>query len=896
MKRKARIILEYISALVLIILLLLAITGVIVVKFYGEDLQSYVMDQVNNRLESKINVEEISVKVFHKFPNTSLVLRDITIWSSHNFNTHDFQDPGADTLLMAKKVSISFNLFGLIRNRYTIRQLEISNGTLQLLTDSRGEGNYKILAKNEPTEEEDQLINLSQLRVNNFRFILTNQTKQLRSSGILKRLDLTGNISKQNTQIKGSMEGYLEEISNKQILYASDRDVFAKLSLGVKDSRFTIKAGQLQIDRILADVDGTFLINPGEGVEMNLYAAARDLEIHEVLDLLPSEMSNPLQEIKGNGILQLYARVTGTASSTRTPQIEADFQTSNANLQWNRFPFSLRNLNLTASYSNGGEFNPVSTSLNIETISAVIGKDHLSGKGSITNFLEPYFQFELKGDIHPEQWIKWYDAIPIHQVKGTIISDIKVKGAYDRLKPRGEKFLAFDISGGLSLNDVTVRIADRGTSFSEINGTVHIDNDFWEPSISGYYGESDFTVAGSGSNLISYMLDHEEKLVASATFRSTRLDLQQVLENLSGEASDQKSFLKFPDNLNLTLDFIINDLRKDRLAAKNVRGIVLYNSPYLSIDSMTMQTMDGTLKGAFGMIQDSKGDISTNVKSSLFNLDIQQLFYAFNNFGQSEITSEHLKGSISGTSLFSAKFDSIFSIRSKSILSENNITITDGELIGFSPILALSRFIEAEELQNIKFETLENTILIRDNQIIIPTMEIESNALNLQASGTHGFNNFYDYRIRLKLSDLLYNRVRGSKKTEFNMAEDESDTRILFLKIYSQGDGATVELDREKTAQKIHNDLKNEKKELKKILNEELGLFKRDETVIQDSNQAKERDDVFRFEFAEDTDTAITVEKEEVKGRWWKNRTKKNTFQKKDSIQNKPATEFVIDE
>jgi len=349
MKRRVRIIGEYLSAFVIITLLLLAILGVIVVKFYGDDLQTYVMDQVNNRLDSKVDVNEVSVRVFHKFPNTSIILSDITIWSSHNFNTRDFEGAGADTLLTAETVSVSFNLFGLIRKKYNIRQLEVKNGALHLFTDRTGEGNYKLLAPDNRREKEEQQINLSQLRISDFSILLNNQAKQLKSSGTLTQLDLNGRFSKRNTQIKGSLEGYLNEISNKDILYASNREILAKLNLDVKDSLYTIKAGQLQVDRILADIDGRFHVNPGNGVELDLYAAARDLEIHEVLDLLPSEMSNSLQGIRGNGILQLYARVTGTANSTLTPQIQADFQTSNANLLWDRFPFSVKNLNLTGT-------------------------------------------------------------------------------------------------------------------------------------------------------------------------------------------------------------------------------------------------------------------------------------------------------------------------------------------------------------------------------------------------------------------------------------------------------------------------------------------------------------------------------------------------------------------
>ncbi len=79
MKKRLRIILEYLSAFVLIILLLLAITGVVVVKFYGDDLKTFVMEQINHRLDSKVDVDEITVKVFHKFPNTSIQLKNVTI-------------------------------------------------------------------------------------------------------------------------------------------------------------------------------------------------------------------------------------------------------------------------------------------------------------------------------------------------------------------------------------------------------------------------------------------------------------------------------------------------------------------------------------------------------------------------------------------------------------------------------------------------------------------------------------------------------------------------------------------------------------------------------------------------------------------------------------------------
>ncbi len=892
MKNRIRIVIEFLAAFVLISLLLVAITGVVVVKFYGDDLEAFVLEQVNHRLGSKVEMEDVSVKVFRKFPNTSIVLREMTVWSSQNFQPGKFPSPGADTLLSAESVSVSFNLLSLIRGRYMIRQVDIRNGILHLYTDERGESNYQIFGESERTSRQDPFVNLNQLQIQGFRILLHNQAKGITSTGHLDKLELNGRFSREQTQIRGLMEGTLDEITNKGVRYASNREVLSRIHLTVNDSLYTIRSGQLQIDRISADMDGRFTILPEEGVELDLYASARDLEIHEVLDLFPSEVSSPLKGIHGGGHLQLYTRITGRASSTINPKVEADFRTSNANLSWDRFPFSLRSLNLAGTYSNGGAFSPVTTSIRIQELSALIGKDQLSGRGSINNFYDPVFSFELEGNIHPEQWIRWYDSIPLRKASGRMISDLQISGSYNRSQPRGERFLALDIGGRLELEEVGFLISGTPVPFSGINGSLVIDNDFWEPSFTGMYGNNDFSVSGSGLHLLSFLLKQDRELIASVRFNSGNLDLQEVLDALPGHGKRVRREIRFPENLDLRLEFIIDELHKEHFHAENVRGIALYNSPAFRVDSMVMQTMEGTLRGGFAISQDGAGMITASVSAGMYNLNIRELFHGFDNFGQQQVTHQHLRGTVSGSSLFSADFKPDFSILTPSIISENELVIRNGELYDFTPLMALSRFIAVEELQQVQFETLENTILIRENRVIIPMMQIESNALNLTASGTHGFDNHYDYRIRLKLSELLYNQAKRSGKREFETAMDDSDTRTLFLKIVDSGTGSTVEIDRERTAEKIRSDLKEEKAELKQVLNQEWGLFRKD-TLPDDRNGEPGEEPAFRFEFQEDDPVPPDNSGDDSpkkKRRWWQKRSKT------DTLENKPAQEFVFDE
>jgi len=891
MQKRLRVIAEYAAGFVVILLLVTAIAGVVVVKFHGEELKAYFMEELNENLDTRVDVEEVSVKVFHAFPNTSVVLKDITVWSSHNFNRLAFDGTGADTLATAESISVSFNLLGMIRKHFNIRRIEIRDGSLHLLTDRTGEVNYRMFVRKEDRTGGAGSINFSQVHIHDFRFRLDNQAKQLSALGQLENLELDGRFSRRNTQIRTSMTGRLEELSNKGILYGTDNRVGVRMNMDLRDSIYTLKAGQLQIDRIVADVDGRFVVRKGRGVELELIAAARNMEIHEVLDLIPGEINETMEQIRGSGNLQVYTRITGMASSTLTPRIQADFQAANANLYWDRLPFSMKNLNLNGSYSNGGKFSPVTTALMIESISTTIGKDHVSGSASVENFLDPDFRFALKGDIHPSQWLEWYPKIPLDRISGLMISDLSVSGKYVRNNQKGKRFRALDISGGVSLEDLFVRISPEGIPFESVNGRVIIDNDFWEPGFSGTFGSSDFQVSGTGLNLISFMLGKDLPLIASVDFRSDYLDLQEVLDELPGSGKGNRTEFRFPDLLDLRLAFVINDFSKDKLRARNVRGVAFYDSPVFYVDSLTMQTMEGTLMGSFGMTQDTHGNIYTNVDASLLNLDISQLFLAFNNFGQKQLTHEHLRGTISGKSGFSAVFNPSFRIQPGSILSENDLTIRDGELNRFTPLLALSRFIDVEELQSVRFEALQNNIVVKDRQVFIPAMDIHSSALDLSASGTHTFDNTYDYRLTLKLSDLLYNKARNRRNSEFNVAEDASDQRTLFLKVSDDGTGSRVEIDRQQTAEKVRQEFREEKMELKQILNEELGLFRKTADSVSQPAPAQEGEEFLRFEFREDS----TSEDTERDGLWKSRRERrKNAIQ--DTAKNKPAQKFVIDE
>jgi hypothetical protein len=375
-----------------------------------------------------------------------------------------------------------------------------------------------------------------------------------------------------------------------------------------------------------------------------------------------------------------------------------------------------------------------------------------------------------------------------------------------------------------------------------------MDEEQWSSSLSGHYGDSHFRFNGEISKLISYIHNRSAPLGITADLFSETFNLQQIINSVAADSKTERGII-FPEKMNLHVRYSFSQFQKDRFQANNLRGILHYNSPMLVIDSLFMQTLDGTVNGQVALFQDKEKEIHTTVSANLYKIDIQHLFYVFNNFGQSQITDRHLMGNLSGDSDFSATFDDHFKIISSSIVNTSEVVIRDGELKNFEPIMALSKYIDVRELEDIQFSALQNTVMIKDRQVIIPQMDIRSNALDLSASGVHNFNKEYEYRVRLLLSELLYQKARKGRDEHLNISRDEDDTLTLFLLIYNEGKNVKVEYDREKAAEKIREDLQQEKDDLKQILNDELGIFKNQINTVEPDKQKSKDEPKFRFEF-----------------------------------------------
>ena len=203
------------------------------------------------------------------------------------------------------------------------------------------------------------------------------------------------------------------------------------------------------------------------------------------------------------------------------------------------------------------------------------------------------------------------------------------------------------------------------------------------------------------------------------------------------------------------------------------------------------------------------------------------------------MTSENINGSITANVQFAAYFNTYLDIDKKTIWSKINLKIENGKLLNYQPLLKLSRFINADDLKEVHFKTLQNQILIKNECIYIPAMNIETTAINLGIAGEHKFTNNINYHINILLSELnskkrkLRNLQKQQALQEFGYEEDDGLGRTkLFLKVSGTIDNPVFNYDSKSLKNKILLDIKNEKKNLNTILKEEFRWLQRDTADI----------------------------------------------------------------
>ena len=91
-----------------------------------------------------------------------------------------------------------------------------------------------------------------------------------------------------------------------------------------------------------------------------------------------------------------------------------------------------------------------------------------------------------------------------------------------------------------------------------------------------------------------------------------------------------------------------------------------------------------------------------------------------------------------------------------------------------------------------------------------------------------------DYHLKIRVNDLLAKKYSLRQKRDENQYTSTSDGGMnLFIHMYGNADNLTFKYDRKNTVKVIQQSIQQEKKTVKELLRQEMGLKPKDSTVLK---------------------------------------------------------------
>ncbi|HNW97596.1 MAG TPA: AsmA-like C-terminal region-containing protein [Bacteroidales bacterium] len=837
-KNKAWRIIKKILLTIVILFLLLIGTAVTILYFYEDSIKKIIVDNINKQLNTEIQVKEIDLTLFKKFPNVSLVFTDVIAKDA-------IKSTNKGNLLKAKNVYLQFSFWDLWYKNYKIKKIEAENGIINIVTYKDGSVNYHFWKNDTTAKSESFSFDLQKVILKNMAIRYCDFKLNQNYMGATNNLVLSGKFSSDKFTMfaNGNMLMNYVNISGIKFIPGKNINISLKLDVDQSTDVYKFTDSKLLMGNMSFDVNGNVINSENKGF-VNLSVTGAKTELQSFIKELPYEYRKYFEKYKVEGDFYFNTNIKGSYLGESFPGVKVSFGIKNGNIILKESDIALKNVNMSGTYSSGASSSLVNSELNINNFSSTLKSGNIKGNIKIKNFLKPEIEMLVDANMDLQEMQEFLKVDTITSLKGKVNMSASFKGKVNSEKGFEVKdFIASNAEGKLTVTGGELSIKNDPRNYKNIEGKFEFsNNDIIVNELNMLINQSDFKLKGYFKNLLSFIFLDDQKLLIDANLVSEKTELDDLLQY--GTSSDTSYRLVFPEKIECKLDIDINKLTFRKFTATNISGKVKLKNKQLHADPLEFNSVDGSVDGEVLVDGSQKGQLLISCEAELKDMNIKKLFYEFGNFGQNSMKDENLEGTATADVRFAGVWSDYLKPVMDKMYAKSDIVIEKGRLLNYAPMQGLSRFLKMSDLNDVKFSTLHNQIEIKNRTIHIPAMEIKSSAIDIIASGEHTFDNVINYHIQVKLSDIMAQKAKKAKpeNEEFGVVEDDGLGKTsLFILVTGTVDNPVYKYDGKGVKAKIVVNYVKEKENLKSILNEEFGWFKKDSAVIKNKEENKNK-------------------------------------------------------
>ncbi len=790
---------------------LVAVVFVVGVLFIGalafkKKILPYSLEQVNSYLINPVSVRSASISVLKDFPNVSIVFHDIV---SNNGEQQA-------NLFQFKELSVSFSIINLIRKKYIINSIKLNEGEVRLVANQKG---LSFFRETDISNNSDYRVNLPKVIINNVDFEYIDSTSGWLVHFVAKKAKLGAYISNNQNSVQLEFEGEAKRVEQKGIGYLFNEQIAFLVNLSVDQNAYSLQNGMLKIGKSNLAINfkyGRLIESP-----ILILAKGNNIDTRTLTNILAQQKVELPSNFKTRGEIDFSLELSGVNGQTKPLATRVNFRTEALDVAFPKKPIIFLK-GLEGQFSNEARGND-ETELNIKFKEIRAGNSQMEGVVKLKNPQSPRIYAKLNTSIVLSDINTWWPNLFIATgwVKGNVefLATVQNPNNYslaDLSSLRGKGNMAF---GGVSFG-----LLENQLMFSGVNGNLSLDGTkLVFSTLMGAVNGSKFDSKIEMPNIFKTIAQRDELNLTG----NLQIDSVNTQWFIQPQAPAKKESQSNPFLFEITSDISIQKLKHQGFECFNFFANATVNNSTYRFSNITTNALDGNLLGRIAIEKESEENYSILGELNAKNIEIRTLFKSFNNFGQSEVRDENISGTLTGSATFIAPFYA-GKLNSNQLSVVSDIAISNGKLLGLKQLEGLSRFFLLEELNNISFQKMQNTISIESGIVTIPQMDVQSSLLQFTCSGTHSIEGDYFYSMKMNLGDVLFSKAKRSNagNSEFGQIESDGAGRTpLFVKIVGSAKGQKVSFDTDAAKESTKTVIRNERETLVNALREEFSTI-----------------------------------------------------------------------
>jgi hypothetical protein len=780
---------------------------------YENTIIKYLKKYLNDHLLTEIIVDRMDFSMLKRFPYATVEFSNVLVKSRAGLDQAGFPQIGIDTLLSASKVYFQFGLIGLLKNEYQLKKIHLIGGKTNILTDASGRNNYSIWRSSaEKAENKPYQIDFNNVTLTSFDFHYVNVKDKLSTSFSLKKSVFSGSFAIDHSSYSLKSDLFLFNLSQDGETYLCNLPVYMNFNVHSQYDSITLSQCDITLNKLLIQFQGQLQLHPS--FQMDITLSSANFGLDEIFSVLPFEDKPFLKAYSFEGKGKVKARITRSFSDINTYGISSVFSLSNGSVINRKTKSKLSHISIDGSFSGN---NPRNYTLQINTFDSRLSTGRIYGSLKIKDFKLPAFSLDLNSTINLNNLNHFINNETIEYLTGAVQASIKAQGFLNSVQITPSQLLSKITSGNIEFENCSFKFKENDYAFQDINGKMRINNSISFQDFALTINQTNFLMTGNIDNLFNYLSDSVSVINSNLYLYSKIIDGNSFVGAQS--KSSDTAVLLFPRRISIKAVINADEIRLGKFDASSLKCEFKYEHEVLNINNFKLNYIDGSISGNTLIKKESDSLVFVDCYSELNQINIQELFVSCNNFGQDFILSDNLRGKLQGKVNFSADWDTRLHFIPSSLIAQADLEIINGELLKFDPMLSLSKYISVDELKHIRFKTLKNTLYIADQKIRIPEMQINSSAFKIALSGTHSFDNEFDYRLKVALSDVLFNKAKRKRKEidDYLIMENDMKQTIIPLSIIGKPDQFDVNFDSKKAFDLVRENIQKQGTEMKGI-------------------------------------------------------------------------------